>query len=193
MSWTGCGAALFTGIRAAVHTGHVVALVTFGHVRQLDNLAARVLVNLARHTPLLRDANRVCFVDNMVKPTYGYDKQGAGKGYTGVKGLNALIGTLSPRHRRGDRRDPAPEGSTSSPRCVLRGLNTDDGEAAWRSRAGGGPDGLSVLHHRRRRRGQPGRRPVLHHRPAERLSPREDRHHRRGRVDPDPLPERDLG
>jgi hypothetical protein len=30
-----------------------------------------------------------------VKPTYGYAKQGAGYGYTHVKGLNALIGTLS--------------------------------------------------------------------------------------------------
>jgi hypothetical protein len=55
------------------------------------------LVNLARHTPLLRDADQVCFVDvdDTVKPTYGYAKQGAGYGYTGVKGLNALVGTLS--------------------------------------------------------------------------------------------------
>jgi hypothetical protein len=30
-----------------------------------------------------------------VKATYGYAKQGAGFGYSGVKGLNALIATVS--------------------------------------------------------------------------------------------------
>jgi hypothetical protein len=30
-----------------------------------------------------------------VKQTYGYTKQGAGHGYTGVKGLNALLATVS--------------------------------------------------------------------------------------------------
>ena len=34
-------------------------------------------------------------VDDTVKPTFGYAKQGAGRGYTGVKGLNALIGIIS--------------------------------------------------------------------------------------------------
>ena len=34
-------------------------------------------------------------VDDTVKQTYGYRKQGAGYGYTGVKGLNALIATVS--------------------------------------------------------------------------------------------------
>ena len=34
-------------------------------------------------------------VDETVKATYGYAKQGAGDGYTGVKGLNALIATVS--------------------------------------------------------------------------------------------------
>jgi hypothetical protein len=32
-----------------------------------------------------------------VRATYGYGKQGAGRGYTGVKGLNALIATVSTR------------------------------------------------------------------------------------------------
>ena len=30
-----------------------------------------------------------------MKATYGYAKQGAGRGYTGVKGLNALLATIS--------------------------------------------------------------------------------------------------
>jgi len=30
-------------------------------------------------------------IDDTVRRTYGYAKQGAGRGYTGVKGLNALL------------------------------------------------------------------------------------------------------
>lgn len=30
-----------------------------------------------------------------MKPTYGYAKEGAGRGYSGVKGLNALLGIVS--------------------------------------------------------------------------------------------------
>jgi hypothetical protein len=88
---------LFTGIRAPSTLGSFLRSFTFGHVRQLDKVAATVLTNLARHSPLLPDADRVCLVDvdDTVKPTYGYAKQGAGYGYTHVKGLNALIGTLS--------------------------------------------------------------------------------------------------
>jgi Transposase DDE domain group 1 len=41
------------------------------------------------------DQMMVVDVDDTVKPTYGYGKQGAGYGYTHVKVLNALIGTLS--------------------------------------------------------------------------------------------------
>ena len=33
-------------------------------------------------------------LDDTVKATYGYAKQGAGRGYTGVNGLNALLGTV---------------------------------------------------------------------------------------------------
>jgi Transposase DDE domain group 1 len=78
-----------------------------------------VLVNLAGHTPLLRDADRVMFVDvdDTVKPTYGYAKQGAGYGYTHVKGLNALLGTLStPTSAPVIAATRLRKGSTSSPR-----------------------------------------------------------------------------
>jgi len=88
---------LFGGIRAPSTLGTFLRTFTFGHVRQFDKVATQLLANLARHTPLLRDAGKICFVDvdDTVKPTYGYAKQGAGYGYTHVKGLNALIGTLS--------------------------------------------------------------------------------------------------
>jgi len=51
---------------------------------------------------VLRDAGVVTFldVDDTVKATHGYTKQGAGYGYSGVKGLNALIATVSPRGPR---------------------------------------------------------------------------------------------
>ena len=34
-------------------------------------------------------------IDDTVRATYGYAKQGAGRGYTGVKGLNALLAVVS--------------------------------------------------------------------------------------------------
>jgi len=73
---------LFTGLRAPSTLGTFLRAFTFGHVRQLDKVAAVLLVNLARHTPLLRDADQICLVDvdDTVKPTYGYAKQGAGYG-----------------------------------------------------------------------------------------------------------------
>ena len=39
----------------------------------------------------------MCFIDidDTIRQTYGYAKQGAGYGYSGVKGINALIGTIS--------------------------------------------------------------------------------------------------
>jgi Transposase DDE domain group 1 len=110
---------LFTGIRAPSTLGTFLRSFTFGHVRQLDKVATQLLVNLAGHTPVLRDAGRICLVDvdDTVKPTYGYAKQGAGYGYTHVKGLNALIGTLStPTSAPVIAATRLRKGSTSSPR-----------------------------------------------------------------------------
>jgi hypothetical protein len=46
---------------------------------------------------LLAGADQVAFVDvdDTVRATHGYAKQGAGFGYSGVKGLNALLATVS--------------------------------------------------------------------------------------------------
>jgi hypothetical protein len=54
-------------------------------------------VNLAGNTPLLAGADRVAYVDldDTVREVFGYAKQGTGYGYTGVKGLNALLATIS--------------------------------------------------------------------------------------------------
>lgn len=54
-------ARLFGGIRAPSTLGTFLRAFTHGHVRQLDKVAATVLVNLARHTRLLPDADRVVF------------------------------------------------------------------------------------------------------------------------------------
>jgi hypothetical protein len=88
---------LFAGVRAPSTLGTFLRTFTFGHVRQLDAVAARVLAGLASRTPLLAGAEAIAYldVDDTVKPTYGYAKQGAGYGYSGVKGLNALLATVS--------------------------------------------------------------------------------------------------
>jgi hypothetical protein len=88
---------LFHGCYAPSTLGSFLREFRFGHVRQLDAVAARVTANLARAAPLLPGADQVAYVDvdDTVRQTYGYAKQGAGYGYTGVKGLNALLATVS--------------------------------------------------------------------------------------------------
>ncbi len=88
---------LFTGVRAPSTLGTFLRTFTFGHVRQLDAVASRLLVNVCRSASLLPSAHDFTYVDidDTVKPTFGYAKQGAGRGYTGVKGLNVLLGIIS--------------------------------------------------------------------------------------------------
>jgi hypothetical protein len=88
---------LFTGVRAPSTLGTFLRTFTFGHVRQLDAVASRLLVNLSTHAPLLPGADELAYidVDDTVRATHGYAKQGSGRGYTGVKGLNALIAIVS--------------------------------------------------------------------------------------------------
>ena len=88
---------LFTGVRAPSTMGTFLPTFTFGHVRQLDSVAASLLTELAANTPLLAGADQVTFVDveRAVRATHGYPKQGAGFGYSGVKGLNALLAIVS--------------------------------------------------------------------------------------------------
>jgi hypothetical protein len=88
---------LFTGVRAPSTLGVFLRAFTFGHVRQLDAVASRLLTNLCRQAPLLPGAAKLTYVDidDTVRATHGYAKQGAGRGYTGVKGLNALLAIVS--------------------------------------------------------------------------------------------------
>ena len=76
---------------------------TFGHVRQLDAIASRLLITLAGLTRLLGTAPvdseaagyALVDVDDTIIEVHGYAKQGAGFGYSGVRGLNALLATLT--------------------------------------------------------------------------------------------------
>ncbi len=87
---------LFTGVRAPSTLGTFLRSFSFGHVRQLDAVASRLLISLAGRTPLLAGAAELAYVDvdDTLRQTYGYAKAGAGRGYTGVKGLNALLATV---------------------------------------------------------------------------------------------------
>jgi hypothetical protein len=88
---------LFTGLYAPSTLGSFLRSFAFGHVRQLDAVAARLVVNLAARAPLLADVGEIAYldVDDTIRATYGYAKQGAGYGYSGVKGVNALLAALS--------------------------------------------------------------------------------------------------
>lgn len=88
---------LFDEVRAPSTLGTFLRVFTVGHVCQLDAVATRLLARLARATPVLAGVDQVAFIDldDTVRQTYGYAKQGAGRGYSGVKGLNALLATIA--------------------------------------------------------------------------------------------------
>jgi len=114
---------LFGGVRAPSTLGTFLRSFTFGHVRQLDAVASRLLVNLAGRAPLLPGAQMLAYidVDDTVRQTYGYAKQGAGRGYTGVKVLNALLATVStPTSAPVIAAVRLRKGSTASPRGAAR-------------------------------------------------------------------------
>ena len=73
---------------------------SFGHVRQLDAVADRLVTGLHGRTPVLAGINGPVLVDldDTVIEVHGYAKQGSGYGYSGVRGLNALIATVTTEH-----------------------------------------------------------------------------------------------
>jgi len=84
--------------------GSFLRAFTFGHVRQLDAVAARFLTALGQRAPLLPEGQAgrqvLVDVDDTIIEVHGYAKQGAGFGYTRVRGLNALLATVPPPGRR---------------------------------------------------------------------------------------------
>jgi hypothetical protein len=73
----------------------------FGHVRQLDAVATRLLAQLHAQTPVLAGIDGPVWVDldDTIIEVHGYAKQGSGYGYSGIRGLNALIATVTTEHR----------------------------------------------------------------------------------------------
>src|SRR3954462_12775835 len=88
---------VFTGAYAPSTLGSFLRAFTFGHVRQLDAVASRFLAGLATRTPVLAglDGTVLVDVDDSVVQVHGHAKQGAGYGYSGVRGLNMLLATVS--------------------------------------------------------------------------------------------------
>src|SRR6187431_2292414 len=89
---------LFTSAYAPSTLGSFLRAFTFGHVRQLDAVASRFLTRLAAQAPQVTGdgtGGRVLVdVDDTIIEVHGYAKQGAGFGYSGIRGLNALLATV---------------------------------------------------------------------------------------------------
>lgn len=73
---------------------------TFGHVRQLDAVASRFLCRLAEYTPIVAGVDGgggpvMIDIDDSIIEVHGHSKQGSSYGYSGVRGLNSLISTLT--------------------------------------------------------------------------------------------------
>jgi hypothetical protein len=95
---------IFTRAYAPSTLGSFLRAFTFGHIRQLDAVAARFLLALAGLTrlavtqavPGTADPGYALLdVDDTIVEVHGHAKQGAGFGYSRVRGLNALLATLT--------------------------------------------------------------------------------------------------
>jgi hypothetical protein len=122
---------IFSRAYAPSTLGSFLRSFTFGHVRQLDAVASRFVSGLAARTPLVTGTGPtetggsggyvLVDIDDTIIEVHGYAKQGAAFGYSGVRGLNALLATVSTP-------DTAPvivaqrlrKGSCGSPRGAAR-------------------------------------------------------------------------
>ncbi|MDR2254087.1 MAG: transposase [Bifidobacteriaceae bacterium] len=78
-------------------------------------------------------------IDDSVIEVHGYAKQGAGRGYTGKKGLNMLLATATgPGFRPAVVAARLRKGSASSPKGAAR-LVRDALKLVWRTHLGGRP------------------------------------------------------
>jgi hypothetical protein len=135
---------IFTGAYAPSTLGSFLRSFTFGHVRQLDAVSGRFLAGLAARTPVVAGIGEQVMVDidDTIIEVHGYAKQGSGYGYSGVRGLNAILATVTTK-------DTAPvivaqrlrKGSCGSPRGATR-LVTD---ALATVKKLSGPAGAKVL------------------------------------------------
>jgi hypothetical protein len=121
---------LFERVYAPSTVGTLLREFTFGHARQLDSVLAEHLGGLCERVDLLPGAQVRAFIDidSLVRPVYGYHKQGASYGHTKIggkqvlrKGLSPLVTTIST--------DTAPPLATG---IRLRAGKTNSGKGAAR-------------------------------------------------------------
>jgi hypothetical protein len=87
---------VFGGCYAPSTLGSFLRTFRFGHVRQLDAVAARLLAELSTRAPLLPGTEGVLVdLDDTVIEVHGHAKQGVAFGYSKVRGLNALLATAT--------------------------------------------------------------------------------------------------
>src|SRR3954465_8527194 len=102
--------------------GSFLRAFTFGHVRQLDAVASRFLGGLVRHSQVLPGLGGTVLVDvdDSIVEVHAHAKQGAGFGYSGVRGLNMLLATVSTAHAAVIVAQRLRKGSCASPRGARR-------------------------------------------------------------------------
>ena len=187
---------LFTGVRAPSTLGSFLRSFRFGHVRQVDAVASRVLAGLAGVVPgLLPGPGQLVLldVDDTIKPVYGRSKQGAGRGYTHIRGLNAQLVTAcgagsapviaAARLRRGAA--ASAHGAVRLVRDAIATLRRAQVTGPVLVRADSAYYNRDLIAH------HPGRGLVLGRGPVEHLGAGRHRHHRSRLVDADRVPERD--
>lgn len=108
-------------VRAPSTIGTFLRSFSHGHVLQLVRAARQVLAGLVARVPAMIGGDGIVFVDvdDTIGQVHGYHKQGAGFGYSGVRGLNALIATIS-----------TPSTAPLVAECSLRKGSTRSGKAA---------------------------------------------------------------
>jgi hypothetical protein len=121
---------LFDGVRAPSTLGTFLRSFTAGHALQLDKAGHDVLERLAAVVPgLVADTAGVWFLDldDSVVEVHGYHKQAAGRGHSGVNGLNLLNalfsspGTAPPAAGREPREGKTASGSGSGQMAARAG------------------------------------------------------------------------
>ena len=88
-------AVLGHGVAAPSTLGTFLRAFTFGHVRQLDRVLAESLSRAWAAGAGPGGERLIVDVDSFLGEVYGYDKQGAGYGYTHTRGYHPIVATRS--------------------------------------------------------------------------------------------------
>ena len=113
-------------VRAPSTLGTFLRSFTHGHTLQLGAINRQLLANLAPRVPTLFGSDELVMVDldDTIREVHGYSKQAVAYGYNHVKGLNALVATISTEHT-----PPVIAGAQ-----LRRGNIRSGGHAAWHAK-----------------------------------------------------------